>query len=181
MPIVSSDIKYKFSVKTGSAGNSTAGTAAGSLGKYISTTEITDATLNNLFDDVTGDENAASDVEYRFVFVHNAHGSLSLQNAVIWLQAEVANGASVAIAIDDTAASAIGSASAQADEIADEGTAPGAGVGSFSSPTTKGTGLSLGTIPAGSCRAFWVRRTAANNAALSNDGVTVRVEGDTAA
>lgn len=181
MPIASSDIKYKFSVKTGSAGNSTAGTAAGSLGKYISTTEITDATLNNLFDDVSGDENAASDVEYRCVFVHNAHGSLTLQNAVIWLQAEVANGASVAIAIDDAAASAIGSSSAQADEIADEGTAPGTGVGSFSSPTSKGTGLSLGNIPNGQCRAFWIRRTAANNAALNNDGVTIRVEGDTAA
>lgn len=181
MPIVSSDIKYKFSVKTGSAGNSTAGSAAGSLGKYISTTEITDAVLNNLFDDVTGDENAASDVEYRCIFVHNSHASISLQNAVIWLYSEVAGGASIAIAIDDAAASAIGSVSAQADEIADEDTAPGAGVGSFSSPTSKGSGLSLGTIPAGQCRAVWIKRTAANTIAVNNDGVTIRVEGDTGA
>jgi hypothetical protein len=181
MAIVAGDILYKFSVKTGAAGNSTAGSAAGSLGKYISTTQITDNTLNNLFDDVTGDENAASTVDYRCFFVHNSHASLSWQSVVVWLSAEVAGGASIAIAIDDTAASAIGSASAQADEITNETTAPGAGVGSFSAPTTKGTGLSLGTIPAGQCRAVWVRRTAANTVALNNDGVTLRCEGDTAA
>ncbi len=181
MPIVQADIKIKFSVKTGSAGNSTAGTAAGSLGKYISTTEITTNVLNNLFDDISGDENANSTVDYRCIFVHNSHATLTLLGTVVWISAEVANGASIAIAIDDLAASVIGSSSAQADEITNETTAPGSGVGSFSSPTTKGTGLSLGDIAAGSCRAIWIRRTAANNAALNNDGATVSVEGDTQA
>lgn len=179
MAITASDIKWKFSVKTGSAGNSTAGTAAGSLGKYISTTEITDATLHNLFDVITGDENAASDVEYRCIFIHNAHASLTWENVVVWLSSETAGGAAAAIAVDDIAASAIGSASAQADEVADESTAPTGET--FSSPTTKGTGLSLGSLAAGECRAIWVRRTAANTAALDNDGVVIRAEGDTAA
>lgn len=182
MAIISTDIKYKLSLKTGTAGNqSTQPDPNLSLGKYISTTEISATALNNLFDNITGDENAASDVEYRCIFIHNAHATLSLLTPVVWLSAEVGGGASIAIAIDDLAASAIGSASAQADEVADEGTAPGAGVGSFSSPTTKGAGLALATIPAGQCRAVWLRRTAANSAALDNDGVTLRVEGDTAA
>ncbi len=43
MPIADTDILIKYSVKTGSAWNSTAGTAVGSLGKYISTTTITSA------------------------------------------------------------------------------------------------------------------------------------------
>ena len=180
MPIVTGDILYKYSVAA-AAGNTTAGTAAGSLGDQISTTQIADATLNALFDDVTGDENAASEAEYRCIFVHNAHASLTLQSAVVWLSAEVAGGASIAIAIDDIAASAIGSGSAQADTVADENTAPGTGVGAFSSPTTKGAGLALGNLGPGQCRAVWVRRTAANSAALNNDGVTLRVEGDTAA
>lgn len=181
MPIVEADILYKYSTKVGTAGNQNAGNATGSLGKYISTTPITSAQLNNLFDDVTGDENAASESEYRCLFVHNAHATLSLQNAVAWLSAEVANGADVAIAIDDIGPVAIGQAGAQADEIADEDTAPGAGVGAFSAPTTKGTGLALGTIGPGQCRAIWIRRTTANRAALDNDGATLRVEGDTAA
>lgn len=179
MAITATDILFKLSVKTGSAGNSQAGTAAGSLGKYISTTQLSGTALNNLFDDVSGDENAASDVEYRCIFIHNAHASLTLLSPKVWLSAETANGASIAIAVDGVAASAIGSASPQADEVADESTAPSGE--SFSSPTTKGTGLSLGDIPAGQCKAIWIRRTAANNAALDNDGVTIAVEGDTAA
>lgn len=176
--IQTSEILFKFSVKTGAAGNSNAGTASGSLGKYISTTAITDNTLNNLFDDISGAENAASTVDYRCIFVHNSNSANPLENAVVWLSAETAGGASIAIAIDNIAASAIGSASAQAAEITNETTAP-SGVGTFSSPTSKGSGLSLGTINNGSCRAIWVRRTAANSAALSNDSVTIRVEGDT--
>lgn len=178
MPIASSDILMKLSILTGSAGNSLAQSDVNaSLGKYISTTEITDATLNNLFDDVSGDENAASDVEYRCIFIHNAHATLTLKSPVVWLSAEVSGGASAAIAVDSTAASAIGSASAQADDVADESTAPAPSL-SFSAPTSKGTGLSLSDIPAGYCRAIWVRRTAANTAAKNNDGVTIRVEGD---
>ena len=179
MAIVANDIKIKFSVKTGSNGNSSAGTAAGSLGKYISTTEITDATLHNLFDLVTGDDNAAADVEYRCIFFHNSHGSLSLENAVVWMSAETSGGADAAIAIDDVAASPIGQTAAQADEVADEDTAPSGE--SFSSPTTKGGGLSIGTLAAGECRAVWVRRTPLAGAAVDNDDVTIKIEGDTAA
>jgi hypothetical protein len=178
MAILSTDILYKFSVKTGTAGNQNAGTAAGSLGKYISTTQITDASLHNLFDVVTGDENAASDVEYRCFFVHNAHGSLTWQSPVIWLSSETGGGAAIAIAVDGVAASVIGDTSAQADEVADESTAPSGE--SFTAPTSKGTGLALGDIAAGECRAIWVRRTAANTAAVDADGVVLRVEGDTA-
>ena len=179
MAIVAADVLFKFSVKTGTAGNQTVGTADGSLGKYISTTQITDATLHNLFDVITGDENAASDVEYRCIFVHNAHATLTWQTPVVWLSAETAGGANIAIAIDGIAASAIGATPAQADEVANEGTAPTGEA--FSSPTTKATGLALADLPAGQCRAIWLRRTATNSAALDNDDVTIRVEGDTQA
>lgn len=177
MAISSSDLLIKFSVKTGSAGNSTAGTASGSLGKYISTTEITDNTLNNLFDNISGDENYASTVDYRCIFIHNAHASLSLTSTYVWISAEVAGGASIAIGLDPAGATAIGSASAQAAEVTNETTAP-AGV-SFSAPTSKGSGLSIGTLQAGYCYAVWVRRTAANSSALDSDGATIKFEGDT--
>lgn len=175
--IIPSDILFKYAVTSGSAGNTLAGSASSSLGKYISTSTIPDATANAVFDDVSGAENAASTVDYRCVFVHNSNASNSLENAVVYLSAEVAGGTAIAVGADTTAASAIGSASAQALQVANETTAP-AGV-SFSSPTTSGTGVSLGTIPSGQCKAFWVRRTASNSAALSNDGVTLSVTGDT--
>lgn len=176
--IVAGDILIKYSIKTGSAGNSTASAASTSLGKYISTTQWTGSVLNDLFDDISGAENAASTVDYRCIFVHNSNASNSYENVVVYLSAEVSGGAGIAIAIDNVAASAIGSASAQADQITNETTAPSA-AGAFSSPTTSGTGLSVGTLAAGQCRAVWVRRTAANSAALSADGVTLAWTGDT--
>ncbi len=178
MPIQSTDLLFKYSVTTGSAGNSTAQASPdASLGKYISTTQWTGGTLNDLFDDITGDENANSTVDYRCIFLHNAHGSLTLLNPVLWIASEVSGGANIALGVDTTAASVIGSSSAQAVTAATQTTAP-SGV-SFSSPTSKNTGLSLGDIPAGQCKGFWFRRTATNSAALNNDGVTIQVEGDT--
>ena len=180
MPVAVGDIKVKLSIKTGAAGHASAQPDPNAaLGKFISTTELTDNVLNNLFDDVTGDENATPESEFRCIFVHNSHATLALQNAVAWISAETANGADIAIAVDDIGPVPIAQAGAQADEVANEDTAPGAGVGAFSSPTTKATGLSLGSIPAGQCRAIWVRRTTANRAALDNDSVQISVAGDT--
>ena len=180
MPIASSDILFKLSTKSGSAGNTVSGVPSGSLGKYISTTQIDNvSTLNNLFDDISGDENAASDIEYRCFFIHNNHGSLTYQSAVVWISGQVAGGASGFLAVDNNSATPIGTGIAQAQEVADEGTAPTGIV--FSAPTSKGAGLSLGDIPAGYCKGVWVRRNAYNTSAVNNDGITIKVEGDTAA
>jgi hypothetical protein len=178
MAITATDILFKFSV-VAAAGDTTAGTAATSLGDQISTTQITDATLHNLFDVVSGDENAASEAEYRCIFVHNNHGSLTWENVVVWLSAEVAGGAVAAISLDTGGVTVKGLGSAQAKTIVDENTAPASQT--FSAPTTKAAGLVIGNIPAGSVAGIWVRRTAANTAALNADGVTIRAEGDTAA
>lgn len=172
-PVASSDLKLKLSIKTGAAGNASAGTTAGSLGKYISTTELVTATSHNLFDIISGAENVASESEYRCIFLHNAHASITAENCKVYLSAEVAGGANTAIGIDPTAASAIGSAGAQAVEIADENTAPAGVV--FTAPTTSGTALSIGNLTPGQCRAIWIRRTATNSAAATNDGATLTV------
>lgn len=186
MAITSGDIKFKLSTKSGSAGNQNTSTPAASLGKYISTTEITSAQLNNLFDDVTGDENANEDVEYRCFFVHNAHASLTLENIKVWMSDEAAGGANIAFARTKQnfplIAVPVGSSSAQAEEVADESTIPSTLVsGDFYSPTTKETGAGIPDLEPGYVCSFWVRRTAQNNSALDNDGVTLKVEGDTPA
>lgn len=179
MAIASTDIVLRLSVVTGAAGDATASTPAGSLGKYASSS-VMGTGAGALFDDISGAENAASVVDYRCFFVLNNHATLTLQNAVVYLSSEVAGGASCAIATDNIAASAKGSASAQAALIASETTAP-TGVSAFSSPTTDATGLSLGSLTPGQVKAVWVRRTAANSSALDADGVTLAVAGDTSA
>ncbi len=178
MPIIAADIVYRLSVTTG-PGNSTAQADPNlSLGEFMSTT-VAATTTDGLFDQVSGAENTASDVEYRCIFVYNTHGTLALQTAKLWMSAEVAGGANAAIGLDPAGVLTNNSASAQAAEIVDEGTAP-TGV-TFTTPTTEGAALTIGNIPAGSVQAIWVRRTATNSAAEANDGVTLRVKGDTAA
>jgi hypothetical protein len=180
MPIVSGDLAYHYSTKLASQGYTLGQSNPNeSLGGHISISGVRSSpTLHNLFDVVTGDENAASDVEYRCVFFVNKHASLALQSSVVWLANQVAGGATAAIGLDPSGIVPSGRASAQAVTVANESSAP-AGV-SFSSPSTKGAGLAIGDITAGYCQAIWIRRTAANTAALNNDGCTIRVEGDTA-
>lgn len=176
--IATTDIKFRLSVTTG-PGNSTAqANVNNSLGEFLSTTGLTDATVNNLFDNVSGVENVASDVEYRCMFILNDHATLTWEAVKVWLSAEVSGGTVAAIALDGVGVKAKASATAQAEEVANESTAP---IGeTFSAPTTKATGLSVGDVGPGQCFAVWVRRTAANTAALLGDGVTIRAEGITA-
>lgn len=178
MPILSTDIVLRYSAPGASAGGTTAGSGNGaSLGKWCSTTAIPDATLDNLFGDLTGDENAASNVDYQCFFVHNTHATLTLLAPVVWITSTGLTNTVKAVGIDTTAASAYGAVTQQGLVIANKNTAP-TGV-TFSTPTTKATGLALSDLPAGQVRAVWVRRTATNSAAASNDSVQVRVEGDT--
>lgn len=176
--IIASEIVYRYTTTAGAAGDSTANTTVGTfLGKYASSSAWAGGGTNDLFADITGAQNAASQVDYAGLAILNNNGANSAENSVAYISSEVAGGASVAIGADTTAASAKGSASAQLLTIANNTTAP-AGV-TFSSPTTAATGVSLGTIPTGNVKGLWVRRTAANSSALSADGVTLAVQVDT--
>lgn len=179
MAIADSDIILRLTTKSGSAGDTTAQANPNlSLGKYASTSAWVAGT-NSLFDNISGDENAASTVDYRAVAVLNNHATLTLENAFVYVSAEVSGGAAVAIAVDNIGPTAKGSSSAQAAEIATETTAP-TGVGAFSTPTNKAGALPLGNIGPGQVKMVWVRRTASNSAAKNNDGFTLVVGGDTA-
>jgi len=182
MAITATQIQFRLSIPGETGGNTAAQPDANdSLGGWVSTTTIQAATLNNLFDDVSGDENAASDIEYRGFFVYNSNITLGWESTVMWLSATVTGGALASIAVDGTAASTVGySAASQMLEIPDESTEP-TGPPTWLAPTSKGTGISLGTIPLNSVRGVWVQRLAQNSAALNNDGITISFEGDTAA
>jgi hypothetical protein len=171
--VAASDILFKYSVGSGSAGNSTAGTRDTSLGKYISTTQVT-APPNAFWDDVSSAEASAGDTEYRCIFVHNAHATDSALNVQVSITSEVAGGGATTIALDNIAASAIGSASAQAaGPVADENTAP-TGVGTFGT-----SAVTIGTLAAGQCRAVWLKRVVgAATASINGDGFTFHLAAD---
>ena len=165
MAIVTADIEYRLS---GGSGNSS---PAASLGGAKSSTVVG----SDLFDDVGSSESAAGDVEYRCIYVHNDHGSLTMESSKIWIQANTPSP-------DTTIAIGLGTSAINGTEqtVGDESTAP-SGV-SFSSPTSEGTALSLGNIPFGQHKAVWVRRTVtAGASAYNSDSFTLRVKCDTAA
>jgi hypothetical protein len=171
MAIVSTDIVFRYSVAA-AAGNTTASSANASLGDQIATNGPTTAAANNVFDDVSGAESTAGDVEYRCLFGLNNHASLTLIGAVLAIDSETAGGASVQIGLDPAGVTVKGLASAQAATVANESTAP-AGVTFSAGP------LTIGDIVAGSVQGFWIKRTVPPGAAAANDGAVFSITGDT--
>ena len=173
MPIVASDIKRRLS---GGAANSDPNA---SIGGVKSTTEMAAASDNNLFDDVSGAESQAGDIEYRCLYYHNGHATLTAQNFAVYIQSNTpAAGSDVSIGLDP-AGIGDGSATGVATTPADEDSAP-AGV-SFSQPSS-GSPLSVGNLAPGQSIAVWIRRTISAAAAAHNaDQVDIGWTLDTAA
>ena len=169
MPITSTDLKFHLS---GGAANSDPNAA---LGGVISTTQIVDATVANLFDNVGSAESAAGDTEYRCFYVKNTHATLTLQAAKVYIQTNTPSA-------DTSAEIGLGTSAVNGTEqtVANESTAPSAVT--FSSAAGSGNALSIGNIPAGQHKAIWLKRIVnAAAAAYNSDSVIIRVEGDTAA
>lgn len=169
MSIISTDITFQLS---GGAANADPNA---SLGGIISSNAIVDATLQNLFDNVTGDEASAGDSEYRCLYIKNTHGTLTLQNAKVWVQTE--SPSSDSDELIGLGTSAIGGVE---QTVADESTAP-TGV-TFTQSNLEAGALTIGDLAAGEWKALWIRRDIlAASSAYNSDGPTLRVKGETAA
>jgi hypothetical protein len=169
MPIVASDISYQLS---GGAANANPNA---SLGGVISSEEVVDAVLHNLFDVVSGDESAAGDTEYRCIYVKNNHATLAMLNTKLWIQAASASA-------DSAEAVGLGSSAVSATEqtVANEGTAPGSVT--FSAAANEAAALAIGDIPAGGHKAIWIRRVITEGASAANSvSMTIRTKCETAA
>jgi hypothetical protein len=163
MSILTTDIKFRLS------GGSANSNPDASLGGAISSIDA----AATIFDKVNGAESAAGDVEYRLIYPRNQHGSLTLVNAMAWVQADTTSAQTV-IAVG------VGSSALNGTEqtVADENTAP-TGV-TFLPAVNKAGGVALGDIPPGQSRALWLRRTVTAGASVTaSDPFTIRVEGDT--
>lgn len=162
MAIVSSDIKYRLS------GGSSNTDPAASLGGVKSSTDAS----ASIYDDVTSAEASSGDTEYRCIYVHNNHGTLTYLGSKVWIQTNTPSA-------DTDVAIGLGTSAVNGTEqtVADENTAP-SGV-TFSAPTSFAGGLSIGDIPAGQHKAVWIRRTINAGAAVASDSFTLRVQGDT--
>ena len=168
MPIVANDLQFRLS---GGAANADPNA---SLGGAISNTAMTDAALHNLFDQVASGESSAGDVEYRCIYLRNAHATLALQNAKAYLSADASNP-------NVTIAFALGTSVISGTEqtVADEDTPP-AGV-TWEEAAGEANAQAIGNMPAGSHKAVWIRRTVTAGAAADDlDSSVIVLKGDTA-
>lgn len=174
MAITSTDITYFYSMgNTGATGSSS---ASASLGGTVSTTSIGTGS-NNVWDDTSSAEATAGRTEYRMVYVKNAHATLTLIGAVVWVDAGGTGDADadLDVALD---AAAVGTGNSTV-TIGAETTAP-TGPTFANTAISKGAGLSIGDIPAGSRKALWLKRTITAGATAASKTPSIRVEGDTA-
>ena len=156
MPITSGDISFRLS---GGAANATPAASLGGAKSSVSAGA-------SLFDDTSGAESAAGDVEYRCIYVHAAVAATS---AKAWIAANTPS-SSTDLAIG------LGSSALNGTEqtVANEDTAP-TGV-TFSAAANLGAAVDLGAMTAGSSRALWIRRTVlAAAGAATGDGGTLRI------
>lgn len=59
---------------------------SGSSGGGISATEVSDGVLNNLFDDVAGDDTVSGLTTYKKIFVKNTNGSDTYLSPKVWIE-----------------------------------------------------------------------------------------------
>lgn len=172
MPIVGADLVERYS---GGASNTD---PTASLGGAISTVAggiITDNTTHEVWDVVSSAESSAGDTEYRCIYLQNSHGTLTLQNAAVYIDTQTPSS-------DTVVAIGLGTSAVNGTEqtVGDESTAP-SGV-TFTELTGSGNALNIGNIPAGEHKALWLRRIVSSSASAANDdSYVLAYTGDTAA
>jgi hypothetical protein len=180
--ITAADINILLSVPTAGSGFSAAGIPGNSLGKYCSTTIVSSSPYDNLWTDITGPENSASQVDYQCVFIlNNTATGNSMVNTMVWIPVQniVPGGATQTLATDNIGVVIKTSGSPQATVIASNLAAP-VGVSGYVPPSsTSAGGIPVGTVPPGFVFAVWVQRTATNSPPVNGDGYNLQVDFDT--
>lgn len=164
MAIAASDIKLYHSTNR--------------LGGAITATEITDNTIANLFDNVSGAEAAAGDTEYRAFYIKNTHATLTWQAVKFWISSNTTSGDdTITVALDLAGVITTGAG----DDIADESTAPSPTL-TFVAAANEGAALTIGDMAPGSYILIWVKRVVNSSAtAIASNAATLNWTGDTEA
>lgn len=162
------DLIIKGSSPLATAGNVLVNGGPGTnLGGYCTAGAIADATLDNLFPDATGIENAEGNSDYQCYFLHNNHATLDASQGYLYVATDVSGGTTDAVGLDLIGITQVGVATPQAQTIASKNTPPVGVI--FTTATVANQGLVIGTLPHGYCIGIWIRRTATNGPAVVND------------
>ena len=165
--ITSSEIKVYLS---GGSGNTDPNA---SLGGAISTTELVDNTLHNLFAKVSGAEALAGSVKYRGIYIKNTNGTLTYEDALAYIATQTTStdtSAKISVANEGKSASM--------QTIVNENTAPSGEV--FVIADGVANGLSIGSLAPAEYWGVWIERTVTAGAtAFGADQLVLGVRGET--
>lgn len=161
MAIAATDIK-----KLLSGGASNADPNA-SLGGVISSTEIVDNTINNLFAYAPASESEAGSAKYRAFFIKNTHATLTAIDVKIYISSNTPSAdTEVKIALADEA---VGTDTIET--IVNEDTAPSGPT--FVTADGIGNALTVGDVAPGEMKGIWVKWTITAGATSVNDVMTI--------
>jgi hypothetical protein len=170
MPILATDIEFRYS--GGAANTSALASLGGAMGTAGGSAFAT-AVANNLFNDITGAQSAAGQVDHRAFYVKNNHATITWQSVVFWID-------SLTSSADTEFDVALASEAVNVAIVQTLGSPTSVPTGvTFTRPVTKAGGLSIGNIPATQFKGLWIRRTVNAGAAAANDTGSIRCEGDT--
>jgi hypothetical protein len=148
-----------------------------SLGGAISSTELVDNTLHNLFAKVSAAEALAGSTKYRGIYIKNENGhTLTLQDAIAYIESQTTSGdTSIEIAV------AAEAADVEMATIANEDTAPASvAPDGFTASTGTSNGRIVGDLDDGSYRGLWVKRiVTAGATAYGDDTCEIGTRGET--
>lgn len=155
--LADTDIEYRLS---GGASNTDPNAALGGAMSTVSGGVIA-SSLHNLFDTISASEMAGGQVDnYRCLYVRNSHSTDTWVAPGAWVKALSSSlGTELAIALGGEGVGGT------AETVANETTAPSGET--FTTPTTKGTALTVANVGPGSFFPLWVRRRKAAPAAVS--------------
>lgn len=167
--MITTEIKYYLS---GGASNSDPNA---SLGGAISSTEVVDNTVNNLFAYAPASEALAGSTKYRAFFIKNTHATLTAIDTKIYISSNTPSAdTAVTIALADEA---VGTGTIET--IADEDTAPSGPT--FSTADGIGNALTIGDIAPGEMKGIWVKWVVNASTTAVNDAMTITARLETEA
>lgn len=137
------------------------------LGGAATTTQLSDTALNNLYDNVSSDEAASGDTEYRALDIYNS-GDATATSVSCFCTGTPSTGTDILFALETSPTNSITSITTESD-------APSIS-GSFTAYTSESK-LNLPDIEVDSYIRLWIARTvAASTSNSASDGTTLSVE-----
>lgn len=161
--LTSNDIRFYYS------GGATNTVASKSLGGLKSACEVPASSMNTIFDNVSSSEASSGRIEYRAIYVTNVNPYITLSSAVLWIDTNTPAADNIEIAIADSNGTSTVS-------VANETVSPSGF--SFTSPSSKAAGLSIGSLPPNSSRCIWIKRVVSpQTSSYASNYFSLRVEG----